>query len=282
MNRRGVKALLILLLAVFFTAVAGLAAFYHFPFGPAVREIKREIEAAGPLRLEFDAPEIGRPFSVILNRLNASLAFPEGRLPLFQAARLNLDLKPWRLAWGRIGLNLNMESAQGRLKGWLEAGIAGQREIRLDLEEIVLPAFSLADPQQRMSLSGRLEGRARVMGRAEVMPTAGQGRLAITGGRLTGLNVPGLPFSQLDFDRLEAIFKLDSRQVTLESLKIESRQAEVELKGLIQDYRRPRLALTGRASLLMNGQTLAGLDMSVTGPLTKPVIKTSAPLKPGG
>lgn len=281
-NRPFFKLLLVPALVVYVLGIIVLAVHYKFPYRPAALALKSQIEAMGPLRLSFDGPRPGWPLTIYVDRLTIGLALPEGNWQVLKIDQLRLKLSPFSLIFGKFRMTFTWRSGPGRTTGHLEYQVTGERDLKIELDELDLPGLTWSDPQGQGSLQGRLRGKMTIIGQGEVIPTGGYGAIDLGPGKLEGLKVPNLPISNVDFDKLEARFKMDKQQVTIEKLEMDGPQGAFTLQGWMKDYRRPQISLTGQARLGPIQQPLARGDLRLTGPLTQPVVSVTGLKGPGG
>ncbi len=270
-------AVLLYVLAVTLTALH-----YRFPYQAAFEAARRTLEARSPLRIAYDGIQPGLPLTYEITGLAVSARTPAGDIKLADIDRVRLRLGFFSLLTGRASLAVKALAGQGGLNGQVDYRLWGNRELRLVLDNIDLPDFSLAQPSGQGAIQGRLAGSLTVLGAKGVVPTGGQGSLVIGPGRIDDLQLPQLPISSLEFDRLSLEFKLQPNVVELTGLQAEGQQGVLSLSGRINDFQNLRLSLAGSARLGSAEQPLAQADFRVLGTATNPRVKITSMKGPGG
>jgi len=275
-----------LALAAYVLAVALTALHYKFPYAQAARLITQRLEARSPLTVRFDHPEPGRPFVLLVNNLRLGLALPGANpgeiIDLPEFSQLKLNLQPWTLVLGRLGLRFQAQAAPGQMVGRVSCHLLGENKIALDIEKVNLPNFSLDHPAASGRLQGRLSGQAFFTGTRQAFPTSGQGSLSLVQGRVEGLQLPQVPLTALDFDRADLKFDLNGRQINIKELSVSGPQGRISLAGQVNDLTRLKLNLSGSAQLGPADRPLAGLTFHLTGTAARPRLQVTSMTGPGG
>ena len=192
--------------------VAMAALHYNFPYDRILVQAAANLESRGPVKLDFGSPERKLPFAVRVPDVNIGIAWPEGTYPLIKQDRVDLSFRTWAILLGRIRVDIESGKDNKNLHGKMVMGLFGDSDLRLELDQIDLPQFVFTDPSGKTAVTGRLTGSVSVKGNKTVFPKAGQGRLVLESGKITGLNIPNLPIRDFDFDRIELEFELEKKR----------------------------------------------------------------------
>ncbi|MBU2549967.1 MAG: type II secretion system protein GspN [Proteobacteria bacterium] len=260
---------------------ACLSAHYGAPYASGFRALRHWLEGGTPLRLSASAPAPGRPFTIRMARLDLALASPDREIPLITLNDVRIGYSLARLLFGELRLDFQARAAGGRLRGRFSADLWGDREMRLELLEADLPQFALSLPSGQGAIAGRLQARAVVLGKQGVIPTGGQGEVLIADGRLKGMTLPAFPFTDLDFERLEAKFSLETGQVLLERFRVEGKTGGLQMAGRVRDYARPVLELKGEGWMGPDGRKGPRAGFRVFGPALAPRFEITSTTLPG-
>lgn len=253
-----------------------MAVHFEFPYQQAAMTVVKKIEARTSVRIEFEGPRPGWPFSYHLKNIELFLAAPTGAADLFQIDKLSLDLEPLKLLSRRIGARIKVKAAGGVAQGRLDYGLTSDNFIGLKFDRIDMPGFSIAAPQGNGAIEGNLSGSFEISGQNGRIPGSGQGSITIGPGKLSNLKIPNLPLSELDFDAINLEFTLDNNQITLDRLEVIGVQGGLELKGRIRDFKQLRLYLTGQARLGPKEKPLFSTKLRISGTMSKPIVRTTS------
>ncbi|MFH1139345.1 MAG: type II secretion system protein GspN [Pseudomonadota bacterium] len=270
------KILLGLGVVAYVLAAALLAAHYTFPYQAAGQALRDRIPALGPLHFEFEGPEPGKPLTYFLGNLSLDLDVPSGRTRLIAADQVRLNLHPLALLGRKAAVDFRVQAAGGESLGRAVYHLTGKHELTLEIEQIDLPTFELALPGGQGRISGKLTGRAIILGENDTLPVGGEGVLRMEKGRIAEIKVPDLPLDEFEFDLLTLGFKLEPNQIIVEKLEIEGPQGGVSLSGRIVDLRKPRLNFTGQARLGPVDSPLFSANFQTTGPLAQPRVRVTS------
>jgi type II secretion system protein N len=261
MDRRLNMVLLAAGLVVYILAVAALAVHYRFPYHRAALAGLAQLHSSTPVRVTFRGPEPGLP--LITKAENVDLGWVANKenhtLLFFEQARFRLQ--PLRLLTGRLGLGFQAQAGKGRVAGRLSRRLMGQRDFEIHVVEMDLPDFALAIPGGRGRVEGRLTGRVDLTGQNRLDGIAGTLAIAMGPGRLTELNLPDMPLTELDFDTFSLEARLEKGRLAVEKCQMTGPQGSMTLNGQVRNIMsRPLLELAGTAYL---------------GPAEKPMMRTT-------
>lgn len=280
MERPFAKILFVLGLILFVIVVALVAVHYKFPYRQAAKVAVTRAEAATPIRLGFDGPYPGYPLFYHLKRVTVDLAMPSENFPLFYFDRVRFKLEPLRIAARRIKVDFLAWSGKGKVNGWVEYLPTGNRDFKLQINNIDLPDFIMADPKGRGTLQGHLRGHMTVLSTNGVLPTGGEGELEIGPGNLSDIKYPNVPIKQLSFERLNLKFKLERNLMIVEDFKLEGKEGSAQITGRIQNFKKPIIDLKGTGVMGPVEKPLMSAEFQISGPLNHPVSKVKT--KMGG
>ena len=281
MNGPGRKILLALGLAAYVIIVAALAVHYKFPYGPAAEAVKGALESQSPLRVSFDGPRPGAPFRYGMQNVELALKGPSEDMPLARFDRITFKLQPSGLLSGEARLAFTALSDGAASTGRLDYLVGSPPGFRFTVNRIDLPAFTLSGPQGS-SVSGSVTGRIAVEARPGTSGFSGGGTIEMGQGRISGLQIPDLPLSELEFDRITLEFTLEGDQIKIAGLTVSGPQGGLNLSGQIQNLAAPNLQLKGEARMGPAEQPLASASIRVSGPAAAPNVRVSNVKGPGG
>ncbi len=267
------KLLIVLALAVYIAAVALVALFYEFPYEPAFRMIRNQIEASSLLRFKLGVPRPKMPFSLSLDKLSVGAAgFPE-TFWLVTSDEVSIKLKPTRLASGHVSGRFKVAAWGGGIKGRFDYQLFGARTFSLSFTDINFPDFTLVDGNNFGNLTGKLQGHGTVYVQHGAGSRKGSGMVKIESGRFAGRLLPDLPRLKIDFELLELNFSLKDDQLIIESLNMRSPDINGRLTGQIKNFENPVLRLSGSVSLGPANKPKTRLNFILTGPAEKPRLR---------
>ena len=258
---------------ILYLVIVALVAFhYNFPYDRVLAQATDQLESQAPLKLDFGSPERKLPFRVHVPNVELGIVWPERTQPLLQLESVDLSLKIWTLLLGQVRVDMEGEGNSQIIHGQLVTGLFSQSNMRVDLDRIDLPRFTLTDPSGKTTVTGHLTGAVSADGSNNAFPENGHGRLVLEAARITGLNMPTLPIRDFDFDRIELEFELVKKDVTIKKLLAKGPQTEISLTGRIINYLQPNLDLNGSARLGPESRPLASAAFRLTGSPADPKV----------
>jgi type II secretion system protein N len=260
---------------VYCLIVAVLAAHFRFPYAAAARNATEQIEKAGPVRIEYSGLKPGRPFVVKTEKLCLGVETPAGRLEVVCLDEVSISPRFLSLLTGNLGVDFRLSGGNQKGRGYALADLPGAGNVRIEVEDVYLPDFSVIDPQGQGSLRGPLKGRMVIEGRDGVIPSGGEGVIEIGPGRIEGIQAPQLPFQGIDFDRAVLEFHVEGQQIRVDKLEVESPQAGMLLSGRIRFLRTLEVNLSGEVRLGPSDNPTATAVISVVGPMNRPRINVT-------
>ena len=258
---------------ILYLVIVALVAFhYNFPYARVLAQAAAQVESQTPLKLDFGTPERKLPFRVHVPNVELGIAWPERTQPLLQMESVDLKLRIWALLLGQARVDMEGEGNSQTIHGQMVTGLFSQASVRVDLDEIDLPQFTLTDPSGKTTITGHLTGAIAADGSDTAFPENGHGRLVLEKAHITGLNMPALPIRDFDFDRIELEFELAKKDVTIKKLIAKGPQTEISLTGRIINYLQPNMDLNGSARLGPETSPIASAAFRLTGSPADPKV----------
>ena len=277
MDRRLNRIILVVGLAAYVLAVAGLAVHYRFPYHRAALAGLAQIQASTPLRVTFRGPQPGLPLFTTAENVDLGWAAGKEIHTLLFFEKIRFRLKPLSLLAGRLSEAFTAISGKGRITGDLSRRLMGQKDFEIHVEEMDLPDFVLAAPGGQGKIEGRLTGRIDLTGQNRLDGITGSGAIAMGPGRLSDLNLPNMPLTELEFDTFTLEFRLEKGRLFVEKCQMEGPQGGMALTGQVRTvFVRPQLELSGVAHMGPADKPMMRTAFRISGSPANPLVQVSA------
>jgi type II secretion system protein N len=276
MDRRLYSVLVAAGLAVYILLVAGLAVHYRFPYHQAAQAALARLQASSPLRLTFRGPEPGLPLITKAENVDLGWIANKEEHTLFFFEKVRFRLKPLGLLAGRLNLAFRAQSGTGQVEGLLSRRLMGSKDFEIHVEEMDLPEFLFAAPGGQGRIEGRLTGRVDLTGQDRLDGIQGSGSIVMGPGKLTELNLPNMPLTELDFDTFNIDFRLEKGRLFVEKCRMEGPQGGMTLTGQVRNaLTRPQLNLSGVVHMGPADKPMMSTPFRITGMADNPSVQMS-------